>query len=134
LQIKDYPALIDQMSHVLRPGGLLVLLESDFLVADIHRKPILPATNIMQPPWLARFMCFVSMAIKQRGGNIQAGDHMHDWVSQHPAFTDVHCTDHYVGISPWMPNRNPEAQRERHFAAQMRADVTVSTIDPRINH
>jgi hypothetical protein len=123
--VRDYPGLIDQMSRVLRPGGLLILLETDFLAADEHGHAQHPATNVMQSPWLARFLMFVHLAIKQRGGNIAAADHMHEWVAAHPAFEEVVSSDYFLGASPWHPGRDAEAHRNRFIAMHMRVDLLV---------
>jgi ubiquinone/menaquinone biosynthesis C-methylase UbiE len=123
--VKNYVNLIDQISRVLRPGGLLILLECDFLVADVHGRAQRPATNVMQPPWLARFLHFVHMAIKQRGGNIEACTSMHEWVASHPAFDQVVTKEYLLGISPWHPGHDAEAQHNRFIASYMRADLIV---------
>jgi SAM-dependent methyltransferase len=126
MQVKDYRGLIDQISRVLRPGGVLILLDTDFLVADVNYHTQVPNTSLMQPPWLQRFLAFVNMAIKKRGGNIEACEHMHEWLAEHPAYEQIEWKDHFMGISPWMQGRSSESQRQRHIAQQMRADLYVS--------
>jgi hypothetical protein len=131
-QITNYTALVDECSHILRPGGLVILMESEFLIADEHGRPIRPTTSVMEAPWLPRWMAFVNMAIKHRGGDIEAGASSSDIVAHHPAFEEVCARDVYIGVSPWMVGDSEDARFRRWAATQMRADMKVRTLQHRV--
>jgi hypothetical protein len=124
-QIKDYESLVDQTSHIIRPGGLLDMMEFDFKVYGPDRKPIIPLTSVMEAPWLPRWMTFLNMAARQRGGDVDAANKLDDWVSAHPAFEQKVYRDFYIPTSPWARGDDAYAHRKRREGTTMRDDIKV---------
>nr|GAT61372.1 predicted protein [Mycena chlorophos] len=121
--IKDYLNLIGQMTHCLRPGGLLALMEFDFHVYDHspdgnHRRCELETSSVA-PPWVARWMIFANRAAKNAGGYPDAATHLCRWCRENPLLEQVVCTDYWVPVSPH-PSFNDFQQR---IGAQMRDDI-----------
>ncbi|KAK2461500.1 hypothetical protein APHAL10511_005963 [Amanita phalloides] len=99
--IKDYERLIDQISHVLRPGGLIDVMEWDFYIYDANRNRIEASMDQFAPPWLPRFVSLVTSAIRNRGGDIDGPEVMETLIQNHPSFENVVCRSFWVPASPW---------------------------------
>ncbi|KAJ6520254.1 hypothetical protein C8R45DRAFT_954465 [Mycena sanguinolenta] len=121
--IKDYPRLIDQIAHCLRPRGLLCMMEFDFHVWDHmpdgnHRRCDLEPSSIAEP-WLARWMINANVAARNAGGDPDAATHLHGWINSHPAFEDVVYQDYWVPVSPHASFNG----FQKRIGAQMRDDI-----------
>ncbi|KAJ7150329.1 hypothetical protein C8R46DRAFT_1124641 [Mycena filopes] len=121
--IRDFPNLIDQISHVVRPAGLLIMMEFDFFVYEHmpdgnHRRLDLD-TTVVEQPWLARWMSYAHVAVRNAGGDPDAATHLHRWLTSHPAFENVVYEDYWVPVSPH-PGFDEFQQR---IGAQMRDDI-----------
>ncbi|KAF8641132.1 hypothetical protein AX17_000774 [Amanita inopinata Kibby_2008] len=99
--IKDYGQLIDQISRVLRPGGLIDIMEWDFCVHDINKCQVNLPTCQLGPPWWARWLAFAASAIRGRGGDVDAASQLETWVRNHPAFQGVVIREFWLPTSPW---------------------------------
>jgi len=121
--IKNYMNLIDQISHVLRPGGLFHALEFDFHVYDHmpdgqHKRCDLETSKV-EPPWLARWMVYAGLAARTAGGHPDAATHLHRWVTSHPNFDGVVYKDYWVPVCP-----HPDiGESQMETATRMREDV-----------
>ncbi|KAJ7103130.1 hypothetical protein B0H15DRAFT_767982 [Mycena belliarum] len=121
--IKDYMALIDQISRVLRPAGLMDIMEFDFHVYDHmpdgnHRRCDLPTSHIAAP-WVARWMVFACMAVRNAGGHPDAATHLRQWVTSHPALENVVYHDYWIPVSPHAIFND----FQKHVGARMRDDI-----------
>ncbi|KAJ7651499.1 hypothetical protein DFH06DRAFT_1187109 [Mycena polygramma] len=121
--IQDFVRLIDQISHVLRPAGLLDMMEFDFHVYDHmpdgnHRRCDLE-TSIIDQPWLARWMVFANVAVRNAGGTPDAATHLHQWITTNGSFEDIVYQEYWVPVSPH-PSMN---EFQRRIGAQMREDI-----------
>ncbi len=101
LQIRDYEGLINHISHVLRPGGLIDIMEWDFHCYDEHFNRINLNTSTVSGPWWPRWLAFLEAAARNRGGAVDAASHIHDWVSHHPLFENVAYWEYYIPSSAW---------------------------------
>ncbi|KAJ7747808.1 hypothetical protein B0H16DRAFT_1554658 [Mycena metata] len=102
--IKDFVHFIDECSHVLRPDGLLNIVEFDFHVYDHmedgkHRRCEVDGTSSAQPA-LARWLTFADAAAQRSGGQTYAATHLERWVSAHPAFERFVYRDDWIPVSP----------------------------------
>lgn len=125
IQIRDYGGLIQHISHVLRPGGLIDLLEYDFQVHNEHRQLVTVSTGSMGAPWLPRFLTLIKNAAGRRGGTLDAARNLYNWVKDTPAFTDVVHRQIWTPASPWLTGSDPETQKLNQHGALMRDDVMV---------
>lgn len=122
--IKNYEKLVDDISCVLRPAGLMHILEFDFHVYDhmpdgAHRRCDLDTSDIAGP-WFARWMIFANMAIRKAGGHPDAATHLRRWTAEHPDLGDVVSHDYWIPVSP----HSTFNVFQRHIGVQMREDVT----------
>ena len=124
-KIKDYPSLIDHISECLRPGGLMEILEFDFRVYDSDCKPFTIHTGVMEPPWFPRWMSFLNMAVRQRGGTPDAANMLYSWTLQHPAFEDVVYQDYFIPTAPFMSPGEPNYNFMRSIGETFREDIQV---------
>jgi len=121
VKIKDYASLIDQISLVLRSGGLIDIMEFDFHVYDQNHKRIELSTHMVERPWWPRWLAFAYLAAKRHGGDVNAATHLHSWIVDHPAFEDVVYRDFWVPASPWIEGNDAERRR----GESMRDDISV---------
>ncbi|KAJ7185297.1 hypothetical protein C8R46DRAFT_376111 [Mycena filopes] len=121
--IQDYVNFIDQVSHVLRPNGLLDMVEFDFYVYDHmedgnHRRCEVD-TGTVAEPWLARWLMYANVAARSAGGQTDAATHLERWITAHPAFERVVYQDFWIPVSPH-PSLN---EFQRRIGIQMRDDL-----------
>ncbi|KAI0323106.1 hypothetical protein OF83DRAFT_1048220 [Amylostereum chailletii] len=121
--IRDYHTLIDHISETLRPGGLVDIMEFDFRVYDHNHKPINPAPGSLSPPYFARWMSLLNLAIRQRGGSPDAATMLHPWVSQHHAFEDVVYREYYLPTAPFVSRRDPDYHCQKAISELVREDL-----------
>ncbi|KAF8220782.1 S-adenosyl-L-methionine-dependent methyltransferase [Tricholoma matsutake] len=117
--IKDYAALIDQVSRVLRPGGMILMVEWDFHGYDGNRNQIQAGTDQLSSPWFPRWLAFARVSVRNAGGTVDAASNIKSWVTNHPAFEDVVCQDYWMPVSPWV--HGDEAQMR--IGETMRGDI-----------
>ncbi|TFK77503.1 S-adenosyl-L-methionine-dependent methyltransferase [Pluteus cervinus] len=117
--IRDYASLIDHISRVLRPGGLIHLLEFDFHMYDANKNRVEVGTHQVGPPWWSRWLAFAKLAVINSGGSPDAATHLHSWIREHPAFEDVVYQDYWVPTSPWING----SDAQKRVAACMRDDI-----------
>lgn len=126
VQIKDYAALIDQASRILRPRGMIDIMEFDFRVYGYDRKPIEVDTTTMEAPWFPRWMRFLRMAVQQLGGDVDAANHLDRWIGTHGAFEDTVYREFFIQTAPWTcGNSDRRAEAKREQGVYMRADIKV---------
>ncbi|KAI3622658.1 hypothetical protein WG66_015915 [Moniliophthora roreri] len=99
--IKDYEGLINHISMVLRPSGLMDLMEFDFHVYDDNYRRIELDTSRIAGPWWPRWLTFLNFAARNRGGDVDAATYIHTWAARHHAFEDVQYREFWVPASPW---------------------------------
>jgi hypothetical protein len=124
-QIWDFRILIDQVSRVLRPGGLLYIVELDFHIYNSDKKLFKMDTNNLGPPWVARFMEHVKSAIRKRGGNTETSSNIFPWVSMHGAFDNVVREEIWLPTSPCAPKSDV---KQNHVGELVRDNIMVSYI------
>lgn len=118
-QIKNFLNLIDQVTHVLRPGGLLQIMEFDFHSYDENYQRIDPEPST--GTWWSRWLSFCKLAARNAGGDVDAASHMHSWVSQQPAFENLVYKDYWAPISPW----RRDSPFQIRVGERMRDDIRV---------
>ena len=123
--MRDYAGLIDQISQALRPNGLVILTELNFCVYGVDKKSLVFDVIELAPPYLARWMCMVRSAIKERGGDADAATHMYQWTSEHPSLTDVVHQSFFFQTSPWLHSDHPDTAQRNRSGALMRDDILV---------
>ncbi|KAK0466917.1 S-adenosyl-L-methionine-dependent methyltransferase [Desarmillaria tabescens] len=119
--IRDYQHMIDQISHVLRPGGLIDLTEWDFHCYDEDFHRIEVDVTTIEKPWWPRWLAYLEMAARRRGGNVNAATHIRDWVSHHPRFEDVIYNEYFIPATPWVT----DSALDLRIGVAMREDIEV---------
>ncbi|KAG6333269.1 hypothetical protein ID866_5821 [Astraeus odoratus] len=121
--IRDYHSLINQVAHVLRPGGLVEITEFPFYFSDGNKQPVLLPAGAFEPSWTALWMSYANRAIRSRGGDADAALHMHEWIESNPAFEDVVRRDIWMPVSPWLQGDDPHTIFWNDIAATLRDDI-----------
>ncbi|KIK70473.1 hypothetical protein GYMLUDRAFT_32497 [Collybiopsis luxurians FD-317 M1] len=117
--IKDYEGLINHISMVLRPGGLIDIMEFDFHVYDEYHQRIELETSRIAEPWWPRWLAFANLAARNRGGDVDAATHLHAWVSNHRAFETVVYKEYWVPTCPW----RTDSEFQMRMGLSMRDDI-----------
>lgn len=120
--------MINQISHVLRPGGLIEVTEFPFYFTGWDKQPVLPPPGSFHPPWTPLFLSYVHRAVQERGGEADAASHLHEWISNHPAFEDVVYREFWVPCSPWKRGNDPETIFWNEIGTLLRDDIKVSNV------
>lgn len=117
------------MAQCLRLGGLIDLTEFDFRVYGIDKKPILtPGLS-----WFADWMNACHEAVYRNGGEPDAANHLHRWISQNPALEDVVYRQFWFQSSPWRAGNDAATIRQNRIAQVFRDDVLVSAGAARVH-
>lgn len=134
-KVQDYYRLIDQISDVLRPGGLIDIAEVELVAYDRNHQPIpvtdpTPGTRTWGEPYWAHWVRAVSNVARDRlGGDVTAARHLHEWVSGHQAYEDVTYHEFWLPIIPGNFDRPPvEAEFLKGHRLALEYDVLVCQI------
>ncbi|KAF8963921.1 hypothetical protein BDZ97DRAFT_1939378 [Flammula alnicola] len=122
--IRDYHLLIEQISHVLRPGGLIDVSEFDFHIYDKNHRRIELGTEELGPPWWARWMRCMSVAIRNSGGDTDAATHLYEWISNNSLFEDVVYREFWLPVVPPPRDMTNATDVLARFEQKMKEDVT----------
>ncbi|KAF9016930.1 S-adenosyl-L-methionine-dependent methyltransferase [Hymenopellis radicata] len=93
--IPDFAVLIDEISRVLKPGGVIDILEYDFQTYDENKTRVAPDV----PGW-SHYLAKARTAIKNRGGSPEAGELIHSLIDKHDAFKNVVNQTFWIPMSP----------------------------------
>lgn len=97
-------------------------MEWDFGCYDEWFQPIRLETSTIAGPWWPRWLAFLKLAARNRGGSVEAADSMYHWVKDHPLFDDVVYRTFYIPASPW----DTSNAFNMHIGYQMQKDISVS--------
>lgn len=102
LGINDYHKLVDQIARVLRPGGMLLIEETDLVICDEHLS-LMDAEQIDAPnhSWHASFMRCVKLAIQKKGGDRPSASLLKTWLGANSSLTTPGHEDCYTPIGSW---------------------------------
>lgn len=124
--------MVDQIAHVLRPGGLLDLSEFDFHVYDKDYQRVEYETNqtASSSSWCCTWMARLGAAIKGRGGDLDAATHLRNWVSSNPAYEEVEYKEFFIPFAPHRESWEKATNAEKKLYDVLREDVCVRIITP----
>jgi hypothetical protein len=128
VKIKDYPGVIEQISGVLRPGGLIELLEFGYQIYDENKQLVVVSTSSLEPPWLPRWMTLAYNAATKNGGSVDAVPKLHDYVRRIPTFENVVHTKFWTPSSPWLLGDDSETKKLNEHGALMTHDIMVGSL------
>lgn len=96
-------------------------MEWDFHTYDENYNKITLDTSTVSGPWWPRWLAFLEMAAKSRGGAVDAANHIYEWVSRHPLFENVVYKEYVIPVSAWRTD-SPFWMR---IGKQMTDDISV---------
>jgi SAM-dependent methyltransferase len=125
--IQDFPRLIDDISRVLRPGGLLLLADIPFQIFDSSRNLISPfEPDVSRRCWLGLFAHSFCTAIAAKGGDATSAHKFEMWVREVNVFEDLRREDIWMPIGKWYMNPANEEQTRMNLAGELvRRDVVA---------
>jgi hypothetical protein len=126
--VRNYQVLIDEISKVLQPSGMILLQEYSFLLADASHRPIqipLPPSysSIALPPtkhhpsfvYAAFWVWLLQQCFAYCEGMDDPVLNIERWVRENGAFEQVESTDYFLPIGRWY--NPPASQNEREYNA-----------------
>ncbi|GJE90274.1 S-adenosyl-L-methionine-dependent methyltransferase [Phanerochaete sordida] len=116
--ITDYRRLIDTMTRMLLPGGVIDIMEAELVIYDAKMRPIPTSRSA-----LARWLTLVVTVIRQLGGEPDAAAHLAEWVALHEDYEQVAVHEWWVQTSPWSLGRDMESQRRNAHGIGMRDNL-----------
>ena len=118
------------MSRVLRPGGLISVSEFDFHVYDANHRRIERDVNDLTPPWWSVWFTHLWTAIVKSGGDVDAANHLHEWILDHPMFEDVAYKEIWVPAVPHTDTSN-DSEEAKQLEKKLTDDgyVRVANVD-----
>lgn len=111
--ITDYRKLLREIHHILRPGGLMLLVEPDLEIFHDNGS-VLEAffDDKRSGSWTARVLFEAYQALKRTGASVEAGLMHERWLKEIPGFVNVRIEKLYNPIGAWMAGSN-EADTRR---------------------
>ena len=87
--------------------------------------------NDLTPPWWSVWLCHLWKAIVQSGGDVNAANHLHEWILNHPMFEDVVYRDVWVPVVPVPRDPSDDSEEARQMEKKLSDDcyVSVASID-----
>lgn len=102
LGVRDYNALISEIAHVLRPGGLVLLVDTSLQAYDANHNPINPFhQDPCRSTWLATYIGHVRDAMAAKGGNPCGADFFDAQLQANGAFGDITIDDVWLCVGKW---------------------------------
>ena len=100
LQIRDYPALLNELAAALRPSGVLLLAAGDMQLFDEQKSPL----PFSEPSASATNRIFFAAynAMKKRGGSIDSSSMSPTWLREIGSLSDVGWHKVFIPIGPWI--------------------------------
>jgi len=133
--IKDYCGLIHEIARVLRPGGMVLIEEWDFrMYRSVNSQDgpnaayeLAPPSTEETPYWsaLAEWLRLLGLAVRQRGGDVDAAAFVNMWVKQHGQFEDVGSQDVWIATQPHFTGKDRWSRFRNDLAHLMRADTRL---------
>jgi hypothetical protein len=74
---------------------------------------------------LARWFAFMRMAVRGRGGDVDAATHIHQWVCEHGDFEDIVYKEYWVPTSPFLVGNDEASDWWRSVGEVIRQDAYV---------
>lgn len=99
------------------------LTEFDFRIYGTDKEPVAIVENASA---LAKWMYLAHQAVKQQGGEPDAANHLHRWISQHDVFEDVVYRKWWIQTSNWNHGYEKDVRLLNRHGAAMREDILVS--------
>ncbi|KZT09627.1 S-adenosyl-L-methionine-dependent methyltransferase [Laetiporus sulphureus 93-53] len=100
--IRDFPALLEELASVLRPGGMLLLGDGEQQLYDEHKRPLaLSDPGTPNFSWIHKMFFASYSAMKNRGGNIDSPSMSPTWLRAIDSLTDVGWHKLFIPMGPW---------------------------------
>jgi hypothetical protein len=124
--------MTDQISDVLRPGGLIDLTEVGYVAYDRNHQaiPVVDPTPESlewgQPYWAHWLRAVANVASYSHGGEVTAARNLKGWLTEHRAYEDIVHSEYWLPIIPGDYDR-PQAEAEflRNYRNALEYDVLV---------
>lgn len=101
------------------------LTEFDFHIYGTDEKPI---AIVEDASALAKWMFLAHQAVKQQGGEPDAANHLHQWISSYDIFENVVYRKWWIQTSNWNKRQDEETKLLNRHGAAMRDDILVSLL------
>ncbi|RXW21693.1 hypothetical protein EST38_g4160 [Candolleomyces aberdarensis] len=121
--IRDYRELVHDITHVLRPGGLVEYFQNDFQAYDANFQRVEVDLNRIGAPWWPLWLGYMVAAARARGIDTTVGEKTAQWLRDSGEYENV--VSNLVWL-PVVPGTNPV--HNEFVCENMRVDLMVSAL------
>lgn len=100
--IHDFSLLVAEMTRVLRPGGLIILIDIDYrpYTSTGRRLGLLPYED-PDYSWMPVYAHVLGQAMQNLGVNLITYPHLVPWMQEQKELYDVQSCDFMLPMHPW---------------------------------
>lgn len=112
--------MVHDITHVLRPGGLVEFFQNDYHAYDENFQRIKVDMTRIGAPWWPLWIAYLEAAARARGVNTAAGENTADWLRETGEYQEL------VQNHVWLPVSGINPLHNEFVCASMRVDIMVS--------
>jgi len=125
--ITDYPGLIDKCSGMLKLGGLLHILETDFrpYSAPHPQAVVVGQVRSRSDPRYSPTVAWLKVviaAMHQKHANVDAAANIRRWVAEHRCLEEVEYHDEWLPMFVMLPDDTLENRFQNELARRVQVD------------
>jgi hypothetical protein len=106
--IKDFHQLVEEISSILRPNGLILLQEWDYKLYGEDKEIPLTQTSgkdNWHHSWVIRWAYLLRQAVLARGGDVDCPPLMQKWLEDYSDVDEIGRKDVYIPVAPFFPGK-----------------------------
>lgn len=92
---------------------------------DANHRRIELDVNYRGPPWWGVWLAHLLLAIIKSGGDVEAANHLHEWILDNPMFEDVVHRDFWIPVVPAPRDTSNDSEEARQLDKKLSDDCYV---------
>lgn len=115
--------MVHDITHVLRPGGLVEYFQSDLHAYDEKFQRVEVDMNRIGAPWWPIWNAYMVASVRARGIDTFVGEKTEEWVRETGEYETVVSNDVWLPVVP-----GPNPLHDEFVCENMRVDIMVSAV------
>ncbi|KAJ2920118.1 hypothetical protein MD484_g263, partial [Candolleomyces efflorescens] len=116
--IRNYREMVHDITHVLRPGGLVEYFQSDLHAYDENMERVEVDMNRIGAPWWPIWLAYMTASVRARGIDTTVGEKTEEWVRETGEYETVVSNDVWLPVVP-----GPDPLHDEFVCENMRVDI-----------